>query len=108
METLKEKLKTVLKQFSNYLLIVLTLVAGFVIGYYYDIIKNSFNSESAQVTTVKRDEVKLAIDENNNLLVIKKTDGSYTVYQDSIGFMIFNLYAKNIWGSAKNTKENGQ
>lgn len=108
METLKEKLKTVLKQFSNYLLIVLTLVAGFVIGYYYDIIKDSFNSESVQVTTVKRDEVKLAIDENNNLLVIKKTDGSYTVYQDSIGFMIFNLYAKNIWGSAKNTKENGQ
>jgi len=84
------------------------LVAGFVIGYYYDIIKDSFNSESVQVTTVKRDEVKLAIDENNNLLVIKKTDGSYTVYQDSIGFMIFNLYAKNIWGSAKNTKENGQ
>jgi uncharacterized membrane-anchored protein YitT (DUF2179 family) len=108
METLKEKLKTVLKQFSSYLLIVLTLVAGFVIGYYYDIIKDSFNSESVQVTTVKRDEVKLAIDENNNLLVIKKTDGSYTVYQDSIGFMIFNLYAKNIWGSAKNTKENGQ
>jgi len=108
METLKEKLKTVLKQFSSYILIVLTLVAGFVIGYYYDIIKDSFNSESVQVTTVKRDEVKLAIDENNNLLVIKKTDGSYTVYQDSIGFMIFNLYAKNIWGSAKNTKENGQ
>jgi uncharacterized membrane-anchored protein YitT (DUF2179 family) len=108
METVKEKLKTLLKQFSNYLLIVLTLVAGFVIGYYYDIIKSSFDSESVQVITVKRDEVKLAIDENNNLLVIKKIDGSYTVYQDSIGYMIFNLYAKNIWGSAKNTKEHGQ
>lgn len=108
METLKEKLKTVLKQFSNYLFVVLTLVAGFVIGYYYDFIKQSFNSGSTHVIIVKRNEVKLAIDENNNLLVVKKSDGSYTVYQDSIGFMIFNLYAKNIWGSAKNTKENGQ
>lgn len=108
METLKEKLKTVLKQFSNYLFVVLTLVAGFVIGYYYDFIKQSFSSGSTHVITVKRNEVKLAIDENNNLLVVKKSDGSYTVYQDSIGFMIFNLYAKNIWGSAKNTKENVQ
>jgi hypothetical protein len=49
---------------------------------------------------VKKEEVKLAIDENNNLLIIRKKDGSYTVYQDSVGYMIFGLYAKNIWGQA--------
>ena len=32
--------------------------------------------------------------------IIKESDGSYTVYQDSIGYTIFGLYAKNIWGQA--------
>ena len=39
-------------------------------------------------------------DENNNLLIIRESDGSYTVYQDSVGYTIFGLYAKNIWGQA--------
>jgi hypothetical protein len=52
--------------------------------------------------SVKRADVKLAIDENNHLLIISKNDGSYTVYQDSIGYTIFNLYAKNIWGQQAN------
>ena len=55
-------------------------------------------------SSIKREEVSLAIDERNNLLIIKKSDGTYTTYQDSIGYMIFNLYAKNIWGQATNPK----
>jgi len=81
MENIKEKLKQVVKQVSN------------------------------QPVSVKRNEVKLAIDESNHLLVIHKKDGTYTVYQDSVGYMIFNLYAKNIWGQAANPKTtttNGQ
>ncbi len=48
--------------------------------------------------------VNVYIDESNHLLVIHKKDGTYTVYQDSVGYMIFNLYAKNIWGQAANPK----
>jgi hypothetical protein len=99
MENFKEKLKTSLRQLSFYSVISLSFVAGASIGYYYDFIKTNYTKQ-APVVSVKKDEVKLAIDENNNLLVIRKKDGSYTVYQDSVGYMIFNLYAKNIWGQA--------
>jgi len=99
MENLQEKIKTALKQLSFYTVISLSFVAGASIGYYYDFIKKNYTKQ-ASVISVKKEEVKLAIDENNNLLIIRKKDGSYTVYQDSVGYMIFNLYAKNIWGQA--------
>ena len=99
MENMKEKLKNVFKQVSFYLIISVSLIAGIFIGYYYQYIK-SVNVKEPQVISIKKNDVKLAIDENSNLLIIKKTDGSYVVYEDSVGYLIFNLYAKNIWGQA--------
>lgn len=99
MENIKEKLKKALRHISFYSIISISFVAGISIGYYYDFIKTNYTKQPT-VSSVKKDEIKLAIDENNNLLVIKKKDGSYVVYQDSVGYMIFNLYAKNIWGQA--------
>lgn len=98
-KNMKEKIKNVLKQVSFYLIISVSLIAGVFIGYYYQYIK-SVNVKQPQVVLVKKNEVKLAIDENSNLLIIKKTDGSYVVYEDSVGQLIFNLYAKNIWSQA--------
>lgn len=103
MENIKERVKTIFKHLSLYSVISLSFVAGASIGYYYDYIKTNYTKQ-APVVSVKKEEVKLAIDENNNLLVIRKKDGSYTVYQDSVGYMIFNLYAKNIWGQASSPK----
>ena len=100
MENLKEKLGKVLKQVSFYTLISISFIAGISLGYYYDVIKKSYRHKEPKFDSVKKSEIKLAIDENNNLLIIRQTDGSYTVYQDSVGYMIFNLYAKNIWGQA--------
>ena len=99
MSNIKEKLKNVLKQVSFYVIISVSFIAGISIGYYYQYIKSSY-TKPTQVVSVKKTDVKLAIDENNNLLIIKKTDGSYIVYEDSVGYLIFNLYAKNIWGQA--------
>jgi hypothetical protein len=36
------------------------------------------------------------LDEHNNLLVIDKSTGNYTVYDDSVGVSIFKIYARNI------------
>jgi hypothetical protein len=99
MESIIEKLKGNIKNLSLYVIISLSFAVGISIGYYYNVIKTN-SSNQLSVTSVKREEVKLAIDENNNLLVIKKKDGSYTAYEDSVGYTIFNLYAKNIWGQA--------
>ena len=100
MENLKDKLKKTAAQVGLYTVILVSLGTGVSIGYYYNMIKSSFKINKP--VSVKRADVKLAIDENNHLLIISKTDGSYTVYQDSIGYTIFNLYAKHIWGQQAN------
>ena len=105
MENFKEKLKQMLKQLSFYIVISISFVAGASIGYYYDFIKKSYDKEP-QFVSIRKSEIKLAIDENNNLLIIKQNNGSYTVYQDSIGYTIFNIYAKNIWGQASAPQTN--
>ena len=99
MENLKEKIGQVMKQLSFYTVITISLIVGFSIGYYYDLVKQSRKKEPKFVS-VRKSDIKLAIDENNNLLIIRESDGSYTVYQDSVGYTIFGLYAKNIWGQA--------
>jgi hypothetical protein len=99
MENLKEKIGQVMKQVSFYAVITISLIVGFSIGYYYDMVKQSYKKEPTFVS-VRKSDIKLAIDENNNLLIIRESDGSYTVYQDSVGYTIFGLYAKNIWGQA--------
>jgi hypothetical protein len=99
MENLKAKIGQVMKQVSFYAVITISLIVGFSIGYYYDLVKESRKKEPKFVS-VRKSDIKLAIDENNNLLIIRESDGSYTVYQDSVGYTIFGLYAKNIWGQA--------
>lgn len=99
MENLKTKIGQVMKQVSFYAVITISLIVGFSIGYYYDLVKESRKKEPKFVS-VRKSDIKLAIDENNNLLIIRESDGSYTVYQDSVGYTIFGLYAKNIWGQA--------
>lgn len=97
-----EKLKIFIKHFMFYLIFALSLAAGFFIGYYYNTIK-SYAIPKKQEMILKTD-VKIAIDENNNMLVINKKDGTYITYQDSIGYIIFNFYAKNIWGQNNQPK----
>jgi hypothetical protein len=102
MENLSENFKQFYKQVAFYSMIVISLGVGVAIGYYYNLIATGLKSN--QVNTVKKTDIQLAIDENNHLIVIDKKTWNYTIYQDSVGYNIFNLYAKNIWGQASNPK----
>jgi len=81
------------------------LIGGiFILGYvcsdvYHRIIKaESKKSEESSIPklTKKIDKISVAINERNELMIIDRTDGSYEIYQDSIGRCIFNLYANSI------------
>jgi hypothetical protein len=96
-QSIIEKVKQFGKQAVFYLTISITLVVGVSIGYHYEKLKNLKESSTFNPIVVKKSDVSLAIDEKNNMLIINKKDGTYTMYQDSIGYTIFNFYAKNIW-----------
>jgi hypothetical protein len=103
--TFKEKLVKIFKNITIYSIILISVVASFFIGVFYNKMTTKDNSkQKTEVKTVVRSEVNLAIDENNHLILIEKKTGNYTIYQDSIGKTIFKLYAKNLWGQ-NNTKQ---
>lgn len=99
MENFKTKLKNILSQIFWILMVVLGIGAGFAVGYHYDVINPK---DVKQVSTiVNRNEITLAMDEYERLMVIDKQTGEYTVYADSIGKSIFNLYARKIWSATQ-------
>lgn len=97
MEKLKENLKKVVKGITIYGIIILSCVASFFIGYYYKKLNSEKTIVNVEVKKIRKSQINLAIDESNNLLIIDNKTGNYTIYQDSVGKMIFKLYAKTVW-----------
>jgi hypothetical protein len=50
------------------------------------------------MVVVEKQNIILAVDENQRLMVIEKSTGNYTIYDNEVGKTIFTLYARNIWG----------
>jgi hypothetical protein len=98
LKTLLEKSKQVLKNVTTYSIIGVACVSSFFIGRYYDKLTREEPSTKFEVEMIKKEEVNLAIDQGNNLIIIDNKTGNYTIYQDSVGQTIFSLYAKNVWG----------
>lgn len=105
-----DKIKEILKKALNYLYVIIVSAVCFIVGYYFNFIVETVTSEKTkQPKFINKEDITLAIDEFDNLILIDKTDGSYNVYQDSLGISIFNLYAKSIWNShTKVTNEKAQ
>jgi hypothetical protein len=98
MKTIAENAKKILKSVTVYSIIGLSCIASFFVGYYYNKMNNKTPEVKTVVSKIKKQDVNLAIDQNNNLIIIDVKSGDYTIYEDSIGNTIFSLYAKNVWG----------
>jgi hypothetical protein len=90
-----ENSKPIFRKVLVVIVLSVTLVCGFSIGYVYNKMYSP-KSPTIEMISLDKSEVNLAIDENNHLMVINKNTGDYTVYEDSIGVSIFNMYARNI------------
>jgi uncharacterized membrane protein len=98
MKTILENGKKVLKNLTIYGIVILSCLASFFIGFYYNKVTTKEPEVKIEVVKVKKNEVNLAVDQNNNLIIIDVKSGNYTIYEDSVGNTIFSLYAKNVWG----------
>jgi cell division septal protein FtsQ len=78
------------------LLVVVGLGIGFGVGFYYKQIKTV--ELPSKMIVVEKQDVILAVDEYQRLMLIDRNTGNYTIYDNEIGKSIFTLYARNIWG----------
>ena len=92
MKNVLAKLESFAKKLGNILIVATAMVAGFFIGYFYWVAMNRV-TDSPMKKAKPMQTTSVAINERNELLVIDRVSGSYTVFQDSVGLMIFNLYA---------------
>lgn len=92
-ETSKQKLKVFFNRFMNIIIVSMTLTAGFGLGYYFQELK--VKPQAVNETILNR-EVRIAVDSEDKLIIMDRKTGSYTIYSDSIGKMVFKMYANKI------------
>lgn len=88
-----------LKKIGSVAILASALIGGFCIGYYYNLAVakvNGNNLREAKSLT----NTSVAVNEKAELLIIDRKSGVYTIYSDSIGQVIFNIYAQKAYVNA--------
>ncbi len=104
----QEKMKNFFTDFIHKGGKIFTLILIFAFGYFCsEIYHRISNPEKEKVVAVPKEtkkigKISVAINERNELMIIDRTNGSYEIYQDSIGRCIFNLYANSIQSKYEN------
>jgi hypothetical protein len=98
------KIKEFAKKLGNYTLIIGMLVVGFFIGQLStELFKR--NEVSTPPSVRNLDEISIAINESNDILIIDRKDGTYEMFSDSVGMTIFRMYAGRIKNSVSTNNE---
>lgn len=90
------KIKSGLKIIINYFFIILGMVVCFTVGYYYNFLREI--NQVGKPKIYKKTEHTVAIDENNNGVVIENRRGVYIVLDAELVQTLFEVKAKNMWG----------
>ena len=85
-----------MRKVVNYVFLLLVLAAGFFVGKTYVELKPE---EKDPLTTQSVDKVSIAVDENNQILIINRETGEYQIFSDSVGITIFKMYANRIYST---------
>lgn len=100
-ETIKqawEKTKQFLSTLSKVAIVVIALATGFAAGNLYYRYTTSLQSKEMQRTRTQA-ETSAAINERGEIMIVDRKSGRYDVYSDSVGQMIFDLYASRMYYS---------
>jgi hypothetical protein len=99
-EQLINQAKGIFKKISNLTYVSVFIASGFAIGYYSHEMKSHLKtSEFDHVRTVKN--TSAAVNESGELLILDRVSGDYAIYSDSVGKMIFDIYASRIYYQTK-------
>jgi hypothetical protein len=108
---MKEKLKDLRERSGKLLSVagkVIIIFASMVVGFYANelyVAKTSQTNKEPEIRRVpsvkSHHETSVAINERGEIIVINRKDGSYEIYSDSVGLMIFNHYASKMYLKAQ-------
>jgi len=102
MTEIMAKAKKAMTHVGKVTIVLIAITVGFILGEMYHRIHES-NVEKAPLDVKaihKMKETSVAINERNELMIINRTSGTY-IYEDSIGKVIFRLYASQMVANAQ-------
>ena len=99
----KEKVIAFAKKAFTYAIIVGALVIGFFIGKRFP--QPHLNQQDNPYShSYDANEVSIAVNESNELLIIDRKTGKYIIYSDQIGTTIFKMYTNRIYQDVTNNQ----
>ena len=94
------KLNEFLKTAGKVTIVVFAMGVGFMSGEIYHNYQNHIKMSNMQEPK-KTEVTSVAINERGELMIIDRKTGTYTLFENQIGTMIFNLYANKIYSQAQ-------
>ena len=92
-----EKVKQVMRHIGQTLMVAGAVVVGFGVGLYTYKFKDAEKHTNPYEHVKGPHTISVAVNESSEMLIIDRTTGNYEVYSDSVGIMIFKLYANKIY-----------
>lgn len=97
MKVTKEKAMSLVKPVLNVIIISSLALATFQLGVLYQLSKQADTKvENPYAHAFSPEEISIAVNESNELIMIERATGKYIVYSDQIGQTIFGMYANRI------------
>lgn len=87
-----------LKKIGSYSIVGIALIGGFFIGRYYK--GDQTQKINLYAHTLDINDISIAVNESNELILIERDTGKYIVYSDEVGMTIFKMYTNRIYQKA--------
>ena len=101
-----EKVMNLLKPAMNLVIVAAVGTLMFRLGIAYQNNKNKETKvENPYAHAYSPEEISIAVNESNELIMIERATGKYIVYSDQIGQTIFGMYANRIHQEATNASK---
>lgn len=97
MKITKEQVLKTLKPALNVVIVVAVATASFKLGAKYGVPAEKEKTENPYSHAFSPEEISIAVNESNELIMIERSTGDYIVYSDQIGQTIFGMYSNRIY-----------
>lgn len=94
-----EKMKTLLKPVSNWVLFTAAIVVAFSLGYYYPSFQKMTSNDNAPAKFVEPltlENCSVSVTDRGEMLIINRTNGEFDVYDEQVGLAVFKAYGNYV------------
>ncbi len=91
-------------QLSKVAIVVAAMFVGFTLGEIYHNYQTKMKSQQMQQTR-DSDMTSVAINERGEVMIVDRKTGTYQIFSDSVGRMIFDIYASKMYFTATKSEK---